>query len=48
VESVVIDAFAAEPGGTFSAIMSLLTNIGMERSPLTIHQRYLSKESVEL
>ena len=41
MESVVIDAFAAEPGGIFSAIMSLSTNIGMERSPLMTRQRVL-------
>ena len=34
MESVVIDAFAAEPGGTFSAIMSLSTNIGNGEKPL--------------
>jgi hypothetical protein len=48
VESVVIDAFAAEPGGTFSAIMSLSTIIGLERKPLQFTKGTLKKESVGL
>ena len=43
MESVVIDAFAAEPGGTFSAIMSLSANIGMERSPLNDSPKVLEE-----
>ena len=46
MESVVIDTFAAEPGGTFSAIMSLSAIIGMEESPYESPK--VLEESVEL